>query len=87
MTRFKRRAKFDIIEHDGTTGYARGDHRSVFCYWAFGSNMADLFGWPKERHKLTVWIAHLTFCAAYVAGCVVKIARAGHVHRRSGNGL
>ncbi|MGI2148515.1 ABC transporter permease subunit [Shewanella baltica] len=30
-------------------------------------HMADLFGWPKERGMLTVWIAHSTFCAAYVA--------------------
>ena len=29
--------------------------------------MADLFGWPAERGMLTVWIAHSTFCAAYVA--------------------
>ncbi|QYJ85362.1 ABC transporter permease subunit [Shewanella mesophila] len=30
-------------------------------------HMADLFGWPAERGMLTVWIAHSTFCAAYVA--------------------
>lgn len=35
--------------------------------------MADLFGWPAERGLLTVWIAHSTFCAAYVA--VVVSAR------------
>lgn len=35
--------------------------------------MADLFGWPAERGMLTVWIAHSTFCAAYVA--VVVSAR------------
>ncbi|MBW8183553.1 ABC transporter permease subunit [Shewanella nanhaiensis] len=36
-------------------------------------HMADLFGWPAERGMLTVWIAHSTFCAAYVA--VVVSAR------------
>lgn len=30
-------------------------------------HMADLLGWPKERGMVTVWIAHSTFCAAYVA--------------------
>ncbi|WP_281212373.1 ABC transporter permease subunit [Shewanella insulae] len=30
-------------------------------------HMADLLGWPAERGMLTVWIAHSTFCAAYVA--------------------
>ena len=29
--------------------------------------MADTFGWPSERGMLTVWFAHSTFCAAYVA--------------------
>ena len=36
-------------------------------------HMADLFGWPKERGLMTVWIAHSTFCASYVA--VVVSAR------------
>ncbi len=36
-------------------------------------HMADLFGWPAERGMLTIWIAHSTFCAAYVA--VVVSAR------------
>jgi len=35
--------------------------------------MADMFGWPAERGMLTLWIAHSTFCAAYVA--VVVSAR------------
>jgi len=28
--------------------------------------MSDLFGWPSERGVLTIWIAHVTFSAAYV---------------------
>jgi len=36
-------------------------------------HMADTFGWPAERGMLTVWLAHSTFCAAYVA--VVVSAR------------
>ncbi|MGH8352888.1 MAG: ABC transporter permease subunit [Pseudomonas sp.] len=35
--------------------------------------MAQLIGWPAERGILTIWIAHTTFCAAYVA--VVVSAR------------
>ncbi|MGI2259374.1 ABC transporter permease subunit [Shewanella sp. GXUN23E] len=30
-------------------------------------HMADLIGWPTERGRLTIWLAHSTFCAAYVA--------------------
>jgi putrescine transport system permease protein len=30
-------------------------------------HMADILGWPRERGMLTVWFAHSTFCAAYVA--------------------
>lgn len=30
-------------------------------------HMADLLGWPTQRGMTTVWIAHSTFCAAYVA--------------------
>ncbi|WOE87188.1 ABC transporter permease subunit [Aeromonas veronii] len=29
--------------------------------------MAQLVGWPAERGILTIWIAHTTFCTAYVA--------------------
>ena len=35
--------------------------------------MAQLIGWPQERGIVTIWIAHATFCAAYVA--VVVSAR------------
>lgn len=35
--------------------------------------MAQLIGWPAERGMLTIWIAHTTFCSAYVA--VVVSAR------------
>ncbi len=29
--------------------------------------MGQLIGWPAERGLLTIWIAHTTFCTAYVA--------------------
>ncbi len=29
--------------------------------------MAQLIGWPAQRGIVTIWIAHTTFCAAYVA--------------------
>ncbi|MBM7062456.1 ABC transporter permease subunit [Pseudomonas sp. UL073] len=35
--------------------------------------MAQLIGWPEERGIVTIWIAHTTFCTAYVA--VVVSAR------------
>ncbi|MCE9686490.1 ABC transporter permease subunit [Shewanella sp. AS16] len=38
-------------------------------------HMADLLGWPRERGMLTVWIAHSTFCASYVAVVVASRLR------------
>ncbi|WP_028238604.1 ABC transporter permease subunit [Stutzerimonas azotifigens] len=35
--------------------------------------MAQLIGWPAQRGLTTIWIAHTTFCASYVA--VVVSAR------------
>lgn len=35
--------------------------------------MAQLVGWPAQRGLVTIWIAHTTFCSAYVA--VVVMAR------------
>ncbi|MBF8781570.1 ABC transporter permease subunit [Pseudomonas fulva] len=35
--------------------------------------MAQTIGWPQERGVVTIWIAHTTFCSAYVA--VVVSAR------------
>ena len=35
--------------------------------------MAQLVGWPAQRGPVTIWIAHTTFCSAYVA--VVVMAR------------
>ncbi|MBF7730034.1 ABC transporter permease subunit [Pseudomonas sp. N040] len=29
--------------------------------------MAQLIGWPAQRGIVTIWIAHTTFCSAYVA--------------------
>lgn len=29
--------------------------------------MAQLVGWPAERGMVTIWVAHTTFCTAYVA--------------------
>lgn len=30
-------------------------------------HMAQLIGWPADRGMTTIWIAHTTFCSAYVA--------------------
>jgi putrescine transport system permease protein len=35
--------------------------------------MGQLIGWPEDRGMVTIWIAHTTFCSAYVA--VVVSAR------------
>lgn len=41
--------------------------------------MAQLIGWPQDRGMATIWIAHTTFCSAYVA--VVVSARLREVDR------
>ncbi len=41
--------------------------------------MAQLIGWPMERGVVTIWIAHTTFCTAYVA--VVVSARLREIDR------
>lgn len=41
--------------------------------------MAQLIGWPMERGLVTIWIAHTTFCTAYVS--VIVSARLREVDR------
>lgn len=41
--------------------------------------MAQMTGWPADRGMATIWIAHTTFCSAYVA--VVVAARLREVDR------
>jgi putrescine transport system permease protein len=41
--------------------------------------LAELTGWPADRGMITIWIAHTTFCSAYVA--VVVSARLQEVDR------
>ncbi|GAA5317125.1 MAG: ABC transporter permease subunit [Candidatus Pelagadaptatus aseana] len=37
--------------------------------------MSDLLGWPEGRGMLTIWIAHVTFCTAYVAVVITSRLR------------
>lgn len=41
--------------------------------------IAQMIGWPTDRGMATIWIAHTTFCSAYVA--VVVAARLREVDR------
>lgn len=41
--------------------------------------MSQLIGWPAQRGVLTIWIAHTTFCSAYVA--VIVSARLRELDR------
>ncbi|NIC04555.1 ABC transporter permease subunit [Billgrantia bachuensis] len=38
-------------------------------------HMAQLIGWPADRGMVTIWIAHTTFCSAYVAVVVASRLR------------
>ncbi|MFK7159898.1 ABC transporter permease subunit [Marinospirillum sp. MEB164] len=31
------------------------------------THLAQMIGWPQDRGAMTIWIAHTTFCSAYVA--------------------
>ena len=42
-------------------------------------SMGNWLGWPQQRGMLTIWIAHVTFCMAYVA--VVVSARLSDLDR------
>ncbi|SDO01386.1 ABC transporter permease subunit [Vreelandella arcis] len=37
--------------------------------------MAQITGWPADRGMMTIWIAHTTFCSAYVAVVVASRLR------------
>lgn len=37
--------------------------------------MASSFGWPADRGMVTIWIAHTTFCSAYVTVVVASRLR------------
>src|SRR5471030_2645410 len=41
--------------------------------------MGHAFGWPAERGMFTIWLAHVTFCSAYVS--VVVAARLRELDR------
>ena len=55
-------------------GDARSDHRSVAAAAVRGNGPADRLA-GSERGLVTIWIAHTTFCSAYVA-VVVSFASA-----------
>ncbi|MFQ3788339.1 ABC transporter permease subunit [Halomonas sp. A29] len=38
-------------------------------------HMAQTIGWPTDRGMVTIWIAHTTFCSAYVAVVVASRLR------------
>ncbi|PAU75607.1 ABC transporter permease subunit [Halomonas salipaludis] len=38
-------------------------------------HMAQMIGWPADRGMVTIWIAHTTFCSAYVAVVVASRLR------------
>ena len=35
--------------------------------------MGHAFGWPSERGMFTIWLAHVTFCTAYVAVVITRV--------------
>jgi len=49
--------------------------------------LAHAIGWPADRGMLTIWLAHVTFCTAYVAVVISSTFRGiGSRDRRSSDG-
>ena len=49
--------------------------------------LAHAIGWPADRGMLTIWLAHVTFCTAYVAVVISSRLRGtGSLDRRSSDG-
>jgi putrescine transport system permease protein len=60
---FSRVERLCLYDHRAA-GYAGRDHRlSLLLFVA----LAHAIGWPADRGMLTIWLAHVTFCTAYVA--------------------
>lgn len=67
MTRFKRSAGKSLLSSLITAPLVMPEVITGLSLLLLFVQLADLIGWPAERGMLTVWIAHSTFCAAYVA--------------------
>ncbi|BDM63547.1 putrescine ABC transporter permease PotI [Shewanella sp. NFH-SH190041] len=67
MTRFKRSWLRMSLSNMVTAPLVMPDVIIGLALLLLFVHMADSFGWPAERGRLTIWIAHSTFCAAYVA--------------------
>ncbi|MCS5949814.1 putrescine ABC transporter permease PotI [Klebsiella pneumoniae subsp. pneumoniae] len=62
---FSRLQRLRVYDHRAA-GHAGRDHRSLAA--AAGSvALGHAIGWPSDRGMLTIWLAHVTFCTAYVA--------------------
>lgn len=48
--------------------------------------LAHAIGWPADRGMLTIWLAHVTFCTAYVAVVISSRLRNRSLDRRSSDG-
>lgn len=49
--------------------------------------LAHAIGWPADRGMLTIWLAHVTFCTAYVAVVISsRLRETGSLDRRSSDG-
>ncbi|MHA0854035.1 ABC transporter permease subunit [Serratia nematodiphila] len=60
-------------------GWSTRWYSELFHDSAMISAMGHAFGWPSERGMFTIWLAHVTFCTAYVA--VVISSRLREVDR------
>ncbi|NRD75062.1 ABC transporter permease subunit [Shewanella sp. VB17] len=67
MTRFKRSRSKMTLANMITVPLVMPEIITGLSLLLLFVQMGDMFGWPAERGMLTLWVAHSTFCAAYVA--------------------
>lgn len=67
MTRFKRSWMKMSLSNMVTAPLVMPDVIIGLSLLLLFVHMADVIGWPLARGRLTIWIAHSTFCTAYVA--------------------
>lgn len=79
MTRFRRMRGRTLLSSMITAPLVMPEVITGLSLLLLFVQMAELTGWPADRGMSTIWIAHTTFCSAYVA--VVVAARLREVDR------
>ena len=75
MTRFKRFRGKTMLSSMVTAPLVMPEVITGLSLLLLFVHMAQMIGWPADRGMVTIWIAHTTFCSAYVAVVVASRLR------------